>query len=307
MEYETIVLKSWSEISELEIEYQCDIFRGHWDASWELTSSLLRRCKEVRHDKDEISFSERSMIAAFQRRLHHYQDSLPEEDDFVAWLAIMQHHGTCTRLIDFTHSFYVALFFATALPEKESCVWAIDEMWLRDAAEEFAQQCDLKISEDKGYHDRWEINQNVANRFLERQYGEALGNSNGSSDLPRGVFLVEPKKQILRLAIQQGLFVVPADPTVGLLENIEALAKRTEASQCDDSWIECLSASVKKIVVPVSLNETVRLHLAAMNITAETLFPGIDGFARAVMDQEVFPAFPPPTEASSQADHRSSF
>jgi len=42
------------------------------------------------------------------------------------WLALMQHYGAPTRLLDFTYSFWIALFFAFEEAENDCSVVALD-------------------------------------------------------------------------------------------------------------------------------------------------------------------------------------
>jgi hypothetical protein len=50
------------------------------------------------------------------------------------WLALMRHYGAPTRLLDWTYSLYVALFFSLAESnvKKPATVWALDTAWLRN-------------------------------------------------------------------------------------------------------------------------------------------------------------------------------
>jgi FRG domain len=75
---------------------------------------------------------ERQMLQEFKRRAHFYVSPLPNEGDILGWLALMQHYGAPTRLLDWTYSFYVAAFFALSdavsfplVARQPAIVWAI--------------------------------------------------------------------------------------------------------------------------------------------------------------------------------------
>ena len=64
------------------------------------------------------------MLDDFQRAAHHYESNLPPGGQVVDWFTLMQHHGAPTRMLDWTRSPYVALYFAMKEERRcqESCV-----------------------------------------------------------------------------------------------------------------------------------------------------------------------------------------
>ncbi len=98
------------------------LFRGT-SQPFPLQTSLERALADAGVDLARATDIEQQMLKEFKRRAHHYVNALPNRGDVLGWLALMQHHGAPTRLLDWTYSFYVAAFFALAeaisLPAKK--------------------------------------------------------------------------------------------------------------------------------------------------------------------------------------------
>jgi hypothetical protein len=109
------------------------VFRGHADSRWSLSSSLERAAPEFRLD---ICGAENFLLSRFKSRAHLLMSNFPADDDDLEWLALMQHHGCPTRLLDVTASPYIALYFALENRNraKNCAVWALN----RDACDERA-------------------------------------------------------------------------------------------------------------------------------------------------------------------------
>lgn len=118
---------NWQEFHEIVAgpEYRNWAFRGQSNADWPLYSSLSRYLKQYGIHRDAWAAQEERIGRIFQRKAHLYLDHVPRETDSFQWLALMQHHGAPTRLLDFTWSPFVAAFFALERATRDAAVWAI--------------------------------------------------------------------------------------------------------------------------------------------------------------------------------------
>jgi len=111
-------------------------FRGVPLASFLLEPSLLRR-------RASPDLGERDLRAAEGNLKHHFKamgtrffESLPSSD--LELLAIMQHHGVPTRLLDWTENALIALYFAVREGrflnvQEDAVVWVLDPVSLTEA------------------------------------------------------------------------------------------------------------------------------------------------------------------------------
>ena len=83
----------------------------------------------VPQKKKKKIFEERS-LTRFRSEFNLYTRDMERPDKKLSWLSLMQHYGVPTRLLDFSTSPYVALYFAieNLAPQKDGdlAIYAID-------------------------------------------------------------------------------------------------------------------------------------------------------------------------------------
>jgi hypothetical protein len=89
--------------------YKRFIFRGQSDAKWKLISTLDRAYDGKRPSKKEVIAKD--LVKEFYDECARFSGWRCQHDD-PRVLAMAQHHGLPTRLLDWTYSPYVAAYFA---------------------------------------------------------------------------------------------------------------------------------------------------------------------------------------------------
>lgn len=106
---DTITITKLHDIIDLSVNQKAHVFRGVTDAEkHKLIPSIGRRLRAG--EKTALLKTERTVINMFRRNAVPFL----ERSDYDIWdtLAIAQHHGLPTRLMDWTTNLCVALFFA---------------------------------------------------------------------------------------------------------------------------------------------------------------------------------------------------
>ena len=130
-------IESFEEYREIVKDYDFHnwIYRGQNNYSYELNSSLYRTIKnneKIRSNNKARTIHlvrekyEKEMISAFKNTCHIYLSDLPNSKSTFDWIALMQHYGAPTRLLDFSFSPYIALYFAISGATEDSAVYCIN-------------------------------------------------------------------------------------------------------------------------------------------------------------------------------------
>jgi len=242
-----LTLTRWSEFVEHTDALQGWAFRGQVSAQWPLVPSLTRRLQQFSPDARLWPLREARSMRVFRRKAHNYLVDRTALDDDLRCLALMQHHGASTRLMDFSKSPFVAAFFALESAIRDVAVFALNtpDLWTR------TPDFDPTLT-------RARIDPRVSGNFDRYFQGNKL---------PL-LWYGEPSEMDSRLIAQSGLFVVP-----GVLDqSLDAILDHYGGSD----------AYLMKFVLPLSMRDEAMKALYRMNVTYATLFPDLDGLARSV-------------------------
>jgi hypothetical protein len=262
---DTLYAGSWHEgIGRFRASYA---FRGVGNASHDLRTTLRRLGPEAGKLEGHI-------LRNFRKYAHRETVS---DDSVWNWLAVAQHHGLPTRLLDWTYSPYVALHFATEWLEHFECdavVWCVDYV----CANEFLPDSLREILEDEG-----------SDVFTAEMLQRAAPSLREFDALAEDAFLVffEPPSLDQRIINQFALFSLLSDPLLPL-----------------DAWLHRHPEVVRKVIVPASLKWEIRDKLDQANITERVLYPGLDGLGRWLTRYYTPRERPAPSPRSPERDPR---
>jgi FRG domain len=273
--HNTVKFDSWSNLVSYfrqELKSNKWIFRGQRLSEWTIESSLertfLRRFGVARNEIPKI---ESGLLRAFKRRAHHYVKDLPVEKALIEWLALMQHYGAPTRLVDWTYSFYIAAYFAIekAFVDETCSIWCFDyEFW--------GKRAKSLMSDDT---------QDLMKKDPNNKNSETVEAILKSVPL---VFPLNPFRMNERLGIQQGIFLVPTDIKLNFMENLRLMSQ----ADSDRDFIRKVDVLCTKELIFNAFQD-----LKRMNINTASLFPGLDGFSRNLHSTGVDHGFYLPVDA----------
>jgi hypothetical protein len=243
------------------------IFRGHRDKEWTLQTTLHR------HRKYFVSFDVEEMIKKFRANLVKIGIRPFENgnNNRLNWLEYARHYGVPTPCIDFTHSPYIALFFAfTGAVIKYGknsdfvYVYALNQKAL---AHDWAYNINTSPPAPKTHHDIYEdfLNQPLSVWYTGYPMGELFLIPYSSSYTQR----------ILR---QQGLLLYDTiDYNGNSMKDLEGyISKINEPSGSKETLI--------KIKIPKKFVSAIFERLEMMGITGGNLFVSQEGAQIDIMN-----------------------
>ena len=217
-------------------------YRGEENASLTLVPSIQRSQKRID--------AERYITNDFYIRARQILDNPPEKHNYASWVSLMQHYGLPTRMLDWSQSPLVAVFFATETykqtPDIDACVWVLAPGLLNER--EGFGNCIYPIDADT----------------TQEMLPPAFKHAHHNPELKGKILACSSTENNLRMYAQHSNFTVHNSPD--RLEDI-----------CDENMLY-------KIIIPCERKEYFIESLRVFGITQGAIYPDLDHISSDLKD-----------------------
>jgi hypothetical protein len=217
-------------------------YRGHADAAWKLLPNYDRL-------KDPMRESE--ILGKFRQNANLLLNQVPHMPNEFGWMFLMQHYGVPTRLLDWSESPLVALYFAVedknpANAKKDAALWVLYPLELNKHST--ADQVYIP-----SFDDDWLANYSVD------QYSKKKDNG----ILPIGAIATRNNP---RIQAQLGVFTI-------------SHLKKTPIEKIEDGK-HCV-----KLVIPKEDKQRLKEELRILGMTKFQIFPELTSIGDAIREE----------------------
>lgn len=229
------------------------VFRGHSKERGNLNPTLARGLSKFPQHHVNAETTEMVIRLEVLARAGETELSNVADEDRFSQETILRHYGAPSRLLDWTHSPFVALYFACAHDyDTDGEIWCASSWAVNDAANISATL--------------------IPPSDLSNWFDYSQGTSR--------VAFIRPKRHSQRSAAQQCLFSISNNPRAdhkGLIEHATQEAIRDKTSDWDGHL-------PRRHIVPAKCKHDFLKRLMYRNVHAGALFPDLDGLCRFAGD-----------------------
>jgi len=212
-------------------------WRGQADQNWDLVTSLYRN----NFQENEISLTQ-----GFRNNARPRYENPPNRDDYCSWLFLMQHYGLPTRLLDWTYSPLIAIFFTVQSMEYEKCDGAL-----------------------------WALKPNMLNQM---QNGQGRLLHSGSSEIQKLFYeaffrnKIDPDKRHLAVSADQ----------FDLRHYVQQSNFTIHGSDMPLNKVDGADNFLEKYIIPSRSKKEFRINLNTLGITDDYIFPDLEHLAKSL-------------------------
>lgn len=244
------------------------VFRGLSDARYPLESAITRFVGGT--GRWEL---EGHLLRNF---LKYAQQDIEVPESPYYRLAIAQHHGLPTRLLDWTYSPAVAVYFATGgRTDVDGAVWAVDYVRVHKRLPAFL----------RGFLDRLntemfdaDLLDDITRQLLE-QYSEGRARAPQTGVLEMFNMLEAIEAFVAEQPEDYVLFFEPPAIDQRIVNQAALFSTQSDPRIAMDTWLERQPELFYRIIIPAKRKSEFRDRLDQVNVNQRTLFPGLDGIA----------------------------
>ena len=219
-------------------------YRGHHKASWSLIPSVQR---------PEYIGKEQFLSNDFYMKASVTLREKPDFRSYSDWLTIMRHYGLPTRLLDWSRSPLIALYFATEEnlkhADQDGCVWVL---YPED------------LNSREGFHNYlYSIDSHTAEQMIRPAFKKEYQPDN--PEVEDKILACYPIEHNMRVYVQQSAFT------------LHNSTRRIEDIADEDM--------LTRILIPAEAKKRIRKELACLGIGVSHIYPDSEHIARELREK----------------------